>query len=95
MLAVMGKDPLAPEGIVTLVQLDSALAALQQAVMLDHMTHKPGSAWQDERDEDGDARPERVVHFAQRALPLVEMLKRSIKEQKPVTWRASGSRVSR
>lgn len=94
MLAVIGKDPQAPEGIVTLEQLPLALKALQQAVELDRMALRPPRAsWGDDQEDGADAKRGSAVGFAQRAVPLLEMLQRSIKEETPVTWQSSGQKT--
>ena len=93
MLAVMGKDPLALEGIVTLEQLSLALKALRQAVELDRMAQSLGADCEDQKDDEPDAKRDPEIRFAQRAMPLLEMLQRSIKEKTPVTWQASGQKT--
>lgn len=91
MLVVMGKDPQAQEGIVTLEQLPSALMALQQAVEQDRLAQRQSAS--DEDEEEQDVKRSSIIHFAQRAVPLLDMLRRSINEKTPVLWRASGNKA--
>lgn len=82
LLGLMGKDPNDDKGIVTVEQLPHAIAALRAAVEAD----KAANREQPERDE-GDERQSGIsVQLAQRALPLLELLERSLAEQTPVTW---------
>lgn len=91
MLVVMGKDPQALEGIVPLEQLPSALVALQRAVQQDRLAQRQSAA--DEDEEEQDAKRSAIIHFAQRAVPLLDMLQRSIDEKTPVLWRVSGNKA--
>jgi hypothetical protein len=86
MMAVMGKEESA-RGVVTVEQLPDAIARLKAAIARDKALHAG------EQEED---RPETepipgggkraYVGFAQRAVPLVELLEYSLKDEKPVTW---------
>lgn len=78
----MGKDPDAGKGIVTAVQLPGAIAALRAAMEADRSTgRKPP-----DNGEEADHQPDEAVQLAQRALPLLELLERSLQESEPVTW---------
>ncbi|WP_018604560.1 DUF1840 domain-containing protein [Uliginosibacterium gangwonense] len=92
MLAVLGKDPQARDGIVTVEQLPAALAALQAAIDADHRerSHRAVAAI-DTEEEDEHAARNSIISFAQRAYPLLTMLQYSIREKAAVTWHASGS----
>jgi len=82
LLSLLGKDPEADRGIVTVEQLPGAIAAVQAAVQADKsMLRKPPDA-----DEDADREPDDGVQLAQRALPLLELLERSLQDKVPVTW---------
>ena len=82
MLTVLGKDPADAKGIVTVEQLPAAIDTLKAAIAAD----KARQAEQGEPDED-EARPGGGnVSFFQRAVPLLELLERSLKDKKPVTW---------
>jgi hypothetical protein len=82
MLGVLGKDPQDAKGIVTVEQLPAAIAALKAAIEADKQRQK------DAADEtEGEAKPAAVgVSFFQRAVPLLELLVRSLKDEVPVTW---------
>lgn len=80
-LSALGKDPDAPQGIVTVEQLPAAIAALKAAIAA-------GREMQPEQastDEPPDT-PGAGVEFWQRAVPLVELLERSLMDKVPVTW---------
>lgn len=79
-LGVLGKDPDAPQGIVTVEQLPAAVASLNAAIAADRA--KPPD--QGEADEHPDEPA--GVGFSQRMVPLAELLERSLKDKVPVTW---------
>lgn len=82
MLTVLGKDPAEPKGIITVEQLPSAIATLKEAIATD-------KARQAEKTdaEEAEAKPAGGgVSFFQRAVPLLEILERSLKDKQPVTW---------
>lgn len=80
LMKIMGKDP-DPKGIITPEQLPDAIAALKAAIEESH--RQPGP------DEEAEAeKPAMAQHvsLAQRAVPLLELLEWSLKQQTPVTW---------
>lgn len=86
LMKIMGKDTSAT-GIVTVEQLPAAIAALEAAIAED----KARNASIAEEDRPltesagrGDSRP--FVSLAQRAVPLLELLRWAQKKNKPVTW---------
>lgn len=82
MLTVLGKDPAEPKGIFTVEQLPSAIATLKEAIATD-------KARQAEKAdaEESEAKPAGGgVAFFQRAVPLLDILERSLKDKHPVTW---------
>lgn len=83
MLGVLGKDPQDPKGIITVEQLPAAIAALKAAIAEDKANQKEAA-----EDPDNEAPPTMGtgVSFFQRAVPLLELLERSLKDKKPVTW---------
>lgn len=85
LLSVLGKDPDADKGIFTVEQLPSAIAALRAAVEADRST-KREQPDADEGDEDNDRQADDSIQLAQRALPLLELLERSLVDKVPVTW---------
>ena len=82
MLGVLGKDPADPKGIITVAQLPAAISALQDAIAADKARQpEKGEA------EEAESRPSgRGVSFFQRAVPLLELLERSLQDKQPVTW---------
>ncbi len=83
MLAVLDKDPADPKGIITVEQLPAAIATLKAAIDAD----KARKAEQPEADKDDEPKtPGGAVSFCQRAVPLLELRERSLKDKVPVTW---------
>jgi len=82
LLSVLGKDPDADKGIFTVEQLPRAIAALRAAVEADRSTKRE----QPDADEDDDRQADDSIQLAQRALPLLELLERSLVDKAPVTW---------
>ncbi len=86
MMVVMGKEE-ATRGIITVEQLPEAIARLRAAIAEDKAAHAGV-------DDDNLPKTEAVpgggersyVGFARRAVPLVELLEYSLKDDKPVTW---------
>jgi hypothetical protein len=84
LLAIVGKEP-GPTGIFTVAQMPAALAALQAAVDLEKAEGPPPAGTDDEpHPPDGP----RAVSLAQRAWPLMELLRAAHKADQPVTWGA-------
>jgi len=83
MLGVLGKDAGDAKGIVTVEQLPAAIAALKAAIDAD----KARLAAQADEDDADQARPGGGgVSFFQRAVPVLELLERSLHDKVPVTW---------
>ena len=82
LLSVLGKDPDADKGIFTVEQLPHAIAALRAAVEADRSTTRE----QPDAEEDDDRQADDGIQLAQRALPLLELLERSLVDKVPVTW---------
>lgn len=80
LLAVVGKEA-APKGIFTVEQMPDAIAALQAAIEREK-AEGPGG------DEVEAATPggPRSVTLAQRAWPLIDMLKDAHRAGQPITW---------
>ena len=84
MLSVLGKDPADAKSIVTVEQLPGAIAAVRGAIDTDkaRLAESAPAA-----EDDGEAKPAGGgVSFFQRAVPLLELLERSLKDKVPVTW---------
>lgn len=85
MMELMGKEA-AERGVITVEQLPAAISRLKQAVAEDRrlrQTTPPATKREDE--EDAAAQRERVS-VTQRALPLIELLECSLREEKAVVW---------
>jgi hypothetical protein len=83
MMEIMGKDR-SDKGIVTVEQLPDAIDRLRAAVAADKAQRAGNIDADDERNRE---RGEPIfVSLAQRAVPLLELLERSLKKNKPVTW---------
>lgn len=82
LLAAMGRDD-PTRGAIMPTQIDNAIARLQAAIALaPRVTAKAMSAADDDADTD-QAEP---VSLAQRAFPLVDMLRRARLADAPVLW---------
>jgi len=79
---LLGKD--VERGILTPEELPQAIAKLEAAIEADRRVH-PGldEAEEDKAKEEGKDVP---VEFHRRAWPLLQMMKRSHAEKKPVVW---------
>ena len=80
-LRLMGKDPTDAKGILTPEQLPGAISAINKVVEMDKATHLEQVNSGSEVDgTQGDG-----VRWFQRALPLIELLERLLKDEAPVT----------
>ena len=79
---LLGKD--VERGILTPEELPQAIAKLEAAIEADRRVH-PGlyEAEEEKAKEEGKDVP---VEFHRRAWPLLQMMKRSLAEKKPVVW---------
>lgn len=85
LMEIMGKDP-GDTGIVTVEQLPDAIARLKAAVAQDK-AEKPVIDHDErvfEKTPEGGKRE--YVSLARRAVPLIELMEYSLKEEVPVTW---------
>ena len=85
LMEIMGKDP-GDKGIVTVEQLPGAIARLKAAVAQDK-AERPVIDHDErlfEKTPEGGKREH--VSLARRAVPLIELLEYSLKEEVPVTW---------
>lgn len=80
-LEIIGKTP-GPSGIITAAQIPAAVAALEAAVVADEAL-----AAAQEAEDDGTERTD-AVHLRQRAAPFLDMLRRSVAEERDVVWGA-------
>ena len=79
MMDLMGKER-TQRGVITVGQMPECIARLKAAIAEDRARGRPAD---DDGEESGAATP---VGLAQRALPLVELLERSLQRDTPVLW---------
>lgn len=87
MMKIMGKDA-SEKGIVTVEQLPDAIARLRAALAADKADHARAvnADWpQSELESRSESVP---VSLTQRVVPLLELLERSLRKNKPVIWGA-------
>lgn len=82
MVEIMGKT-LGQRGVITVEQMPDAIARLKQAIAEDRRL-RAAPPPENEGDEDDDKRNK--VSVTQRALPLIELLECSLREDTAVTW---------
>ena len=86
LMKIMGKEVTA-KGIVTVEQLPEAIAKIEAAIAADKAQH--ANVAEEDRPLSevggrGEKRP--FVTLTQRAVPLLELLRWSLKKKKPMTW---------
>jgi len=86
MLKTVGKDPDDARGIITAIQLPEAISRLRAAIELDKAEHAPAEDFETTELEPGQPYPEPVIHFNQRAVPLLDMLLHSARDGVDVVW---------
>ena len=82
-LRVIGKSP-AAQGIIETGSMGAAIAAIEQAVAADEAAR--AQAEKEATAAGTQLAPRDGVTLRQRAWPLVEMMKRSIKERADIVW---------
>lgn len=82
LLGILGKNPDDRQGAVTAEQLPGAIDALMSAIAAD----KASPARPPSEDDEAPDLPDGGVSLVQRALPLLELLQRSLKDKVAVTW---------
>lgn len=85
MLELMGKE-MTDKGVITVEQLPDAIARLDVAINGDKLRHREHLLADETKETDADGNERPHVSLTRRALPLLEMLKESLKEKKPVVW---------
>ncbi|MBI3524520.1 MAG: DUF1840 domain-containing protein [Betaproteobacteria bacterium] len=86
LMAIMGKEA-APKGIVGVEQLPQAIASLKAAIATDKAAHAGfGENDLPQLEETPDGGKRDYVSLTQRAVPLIELLERSLKNRAPVVW---------
>lgn len=84
---IIGKQD-APRGVISAAQVPEALARLTAAVEQEKAQLKAAERERDEAERRGEPQPpaERPITLAQRAYPLIEMLRAAQKKNADVTW---------
>jgi hypothetical protein len=80
MLEIVGKE-FGARGVITVDQMPEAIARLRQAVAEDRRLRQAAP-----REDPDDEESRERVGIGQRALPLIELLECSLREDKAVTW---------
>jgi hypothetical protein len=84
--AIIGR-PDAPRGVITAEQVPDALQRLVDAVEEEKAQLKAAQEEADLHDKQGDStEQQRPISLAQRAFPLIEMLREAQKKKVDVTW---------
>ncbi|MDR1461844.1 MAG: DUF1840 domain-containing protein [Azoarcus sp.] len=91
LLGVIGKDAGEAKGIVTVEQLPEAISRLQAAIDAERAQQNAKSAAEREAEEDAEREAGRSgmtasVDLAQRAWPLLDLLRRAQAGGVPVVW---------
>jgi hypothetical protein len=83
LLAIIGKSP-GPTGIILAEQMPAAIRALEAAIEEERAQTPPA----EDTDADSDRDPSRAqpVTLAQRAWPLIDMLKAAAAAEREITW---------
>jgi hypothetical protein len=82
-LGLIGREP-SPQGIIEVGALPAAIEAREKAIAAAEMARQSGKGADDEGE--GDERGAVRVGLAQRAWPLLEMMRRSLREQADIVW---------
>ena len=85
MMDIIGKGH-TQGGVVTVEQLPGCIERLRAAIAEDRAMARGYAAGEEEEETGVAAR----VSLAQRALPLLELLERSLAREKPVLWGVAG-----
>lgn len=83
MMKIMGKD-VSERGVITIGQMPECIASLKAAIAEDRAKARVQANPHDEEAEETGVAAR--VSLAQRAIPLVELLERSLEREKPVLW---------
>lgn len=83
MMDIMGKEHTV-RGVVTVEQMPECIARLKAAIAEDRARARGRPAGEGDGEEETGVAAR--VSLAQRAIPLVELLERSLEREKPVLW---------
>ena len=78
LLHILGKEP-APQGIIEAAAMPAAIAAIEAAVAADRRERV-------DDDEAAENAKEPRIGLAQRAWPLLEMMKRALADKNDIVW---------
>ncbi len=84
LLAIIGKAP-GPTGIILPAQMPAAIQALEAAIAAERAHPQAEEA---DTDNDGERDPERspAITLAQRAWPLIDMIRTAAAAEREITW---------
>ncbi|QIL81980.1 DUF1840 domain-containing protein [Diaphorobacter sp. HDW4A] len=89
-LPIIGKDPGDAHGIVTVAQIPGAIAALEAAVdaeeNLGRKERDKSPDYASTNEEDQQVNEGEIIGLRQRAVPFIDMLRRSAAENNDVVW---------
>lgn len=85
-LEIIGKSPDDQHGIVTVAQIPAAIQALEAAIAAQEAQSRPAGDKGDDNDDEGDPQAGEGVDLRQRAVPFMDMLRRSAAENNDVVW---------
>ena len=81
LLRIIGREP-APKGIIEVAALPGAIRALEEAIAAAELARRDAKRTDDDDDEHGAE----AVGLAQRAWPMLEMMRRSLAEHADIVW---------
>jgi hypothetical protein len=80
-LRIVGREP-ASQGIIEVAALPDAIRALEEAIAAAEFARRDAKR----ADNDDDDRGAEAVGLAQRAWPMLEMMRRSLAEHADIVW---------
>jgi len=80
-LRILGREP-AAKGIIEVAALPDAIRALEEAIAAAELARRDTRR----ADSDDDERAAEAVGLAQRAWPMLEMMRRSLAERADIVW---------
>ena len=80
-LRIVGREP-AAKGIIEVDALPGAIRALEEAIAAAELARRDA----ERTDNDDDDRGAEAVGLAQRAWPMLEMMRRSLAERSDIVW---------
>ena len=79
-LRIVGREP-ASQGIIEVAALPGAIRALEEAIAAAELARRDAK-----RSDNDDDRGAEAVGLAQRAWPMLEMMRRSLAEHSDIVW---------